>query len=51
MLWKLDDNQENSFNNFEKLISSTSVLQFYYPRQTIVIQTDATKDGIGYCLL
>lgn len=39
------------FNRLKKIISNAPVLQNFNPNAAIYIQTDASKDGIGSCLL
>ena len=43
--------QENSFVNIKKLISSAPVLKVFNPLLPITIQCDSSKDGLGACLL
>lgn len=42
---------ETAFNNIKKNISESPVLQNFNPDLPIVIQCDASKDGLGCCLL
>lgn len=42
---------ETAFNNIKKKITEAPVLQNFNPDVSIVIQCDASKDGLGCCLL
>ena len=43
--------QEKSFNNVKEALTKTPILAFFDPKKEVVIQCDASKDGIGACLL
>lgn len=47
--WNIQHVQE--FENIKGIISTSPVLRIYDPKLPIVIQTDASKDGIGCVLL
>uniref|UniRef100_A0A1Y1KVT8 RNA-directed DNA polymerase n=1 Tax=Photinus pyralis TaxID=7054 RepID=A0A1Y1KVT8_PHOPY len=47
--WK--DEHKNSFNNLLYLLTSAPVLCYFNSQYPIEIETDASKDGLGACLL
>lgn len=48
-VWNIE--HENEFTNMLKLISSDTVLAIYDPNKQVVVQTDASKDGLGSVLI
>lgn len=49
--WIWTDVHENTFNKLKEIISQAPVLQNFDPKQPVVIQCDASRDGLGCCLL
>lgn len=49
--WLWTEIHENVFNTIKKYISAAPILQNFDPKLPIVIQSDASKDGLGCCLL
>lgn len=49
--WLWTDVHENVFNNIKKKISEAPILQNFNSKLPIVVQCDASKDGLGCCLL
>lgn len=47
--WKTE--HEEAFNELKSIIKSKPVLAYYDLKKTCVIQTDASKDGLGCCLM
>lgn len=42
---------EMEFKNLLKIISSDPILEIYDPKKPLVVQTDASKDGLGCVLM
>ncbi|KAL4721170.1 hypothetical protein ACJJTC_004946 [Scirpophaga incertulas] len=49
--WKWNLEQAKAFNELKKLVSAAPTLSFFDPSKDITIQTDASKDGLGACLM
>ena len=49
--WTWSPEQDKAFNKVKKLISQAPILQHYDPAQDLVVQCDASKNGLGACLL
>lgn len=49
--WSWNKVQQDSFNTLKKLVSNAPTLKFFDPKVKIVIQTDASQNGIGCCIL
>jgi hypothetical protein len=49
--WLWTTVHENSFNNIKMVITKAPVLQNFNVKEPVVIQCDASKDGLGCCLL
>lgn len=49
--WHWNNDHEQSLNQLKHLITNAPVLTFFNPSFPIEIETDASKDGIGTCLL
>lgn len=50
-LWCWNTEHQNAFDNLKKLVSNAPTLKFFDPSEQIVVQSDASKDGLGACLL
>ncbi|GBN51254.1 Retrovirus-related Pol polyprotein from transposon 17.6 [Araneus ventricosus] len=51
MEFQWNHEQETSFEEIKRLISSTPVLKVFNDSLPITIQCDSSKDGLGACLL
>jgi hypothetical protein len=51
VLWHWDRPQREAFNQLKQLLIKAPVMQYFDPSKKIVIQTDASKSGLGCCLL
>ena len=40
-----------AFDDIKKEIIEVSILKYYYPKKATVLQTDASRKGLGACLL
>lgn len=49
--WQWYDRQDKCFSEIKKLLSSRPVLQYFDMRKSIVMSVDASKTGLGACLL
>jgi len=49
--WQWHDEQEHSFLTIKQKMASAPVLRLYNPKERVTIQADASKDGLGACLL
>lgn len=49
--WHWDSEHKNSFDQLKHLITNSPVLAFFDPSYPIEIETDASKDGIGSCIM
>jgi RNase H-like domain found in reverse transcriptase/Reverse transcriptase (RNA-dependent DNA polymerase)/Integrase zinc binding domain len=49
--WHWEEPQERSFSELKSLLCSTPVLAYFNSKKPLVLQVDASKDGIGACLL
>lgn len=49
--WKWTPDQQKAFDSLKILISNAPTLKYFDANQSIVLQTDASKDGLGACLL
>lgn len=46
-----NEEHEMEFKNLLKIISSDPILEIYDPKKPVVVQTDASKDGLGCVLM
>jgi len=51
VLWEWKLRHEEAFIQLKKLIANPPVLAHFDPKKDIVIQSDASKDGLGCCLM
>jgi hypothetical protein len=51
VLWHWDRPQREAFDQLKQLLIKAPVMQYFDPSKKIVIQTDASKSGLGCCLL
>lgn len=49
--WKWTSEQEKAFLNIKELVVNAPTLKIFNPSQNAEIQCDASKDGLGCCLL
>lgn len=49
--WAWSAEHDKSIQNLKTLISKAPVLQYFDPNKETVLQCDASKDGLGACLL
>lgn len=49
--WQWTDAHQNEIEKLKQILSTDPVLKIYDPKTPLVIQTDASKDGIGCVLL
>uniref|UniRef100_A0A0A9W3X7 RNA-directed DNA polymerase n=1 Tax=Lygus hesperus TaxID=30085 RepID=A0A0A9W3X7_LYGHE len=49
--WEWTDRQQNAFTKIKKLVTKTPTLKIFNAQHEVVIQCDASQDGIGCCLL
>lgn len=49
--WGWSSKHQSAFKKLKLLVCSAPVLKFFNPNEKITIQSDASKDGIGACLL
>lgn len=49
--WSWSREHDEALNNLRKLITQAPVLQYFDPNKEVTIQCDASKDGLGACLL
>jgi len=49
--WTWGPEHAKAFDTIKQLISSAPLLRHYNPEEDLVVQCDASKDGIGACLL
>ena len=50
-VWTWGLEQDKAFTVVKKLISTAPLLQHYQPEKNLLIQCDASKNGLGACLL
>lgn len=48
--WHWNDNQKSAVSQLKCLLTNSPVLTFFNPEKEILIETDASKDGLGACL-
>ena len=49
--WTWGPEHESAVNNVKQLISQAPLLRHYDPKEDLTVQCDASKDGLGACLL
>lgn len=49
--WHWDANHDACFNRLKSSLTSTPVLQYYTLNKPVVISVDASKNGLGACLM
>ena len=49
--WVLYDEHRSAIDKLEQALTNSPVLQYFNPDKSITIQTDASQNGIGSCLL
>ena len=49
IMWKRSHEQEQSFKILKQVITSHPVLQYYDPKKSIKISSDASQDGLRVC--
>ena len=49
--WTWGPEHAKAFNTVKQFISKAPVMQHYNPNEGWVVQSDASKDGLGACLL
>ena len=49
--WNWGESHEQSLSQLKHLLTSAPILQFFNSKSNIEIETDASKDGLGACLL
>lgn len=49
--WQWQHEQQHAFDSIKSLLTQAPVLQFFDTTKPVVIQCDASKDGLGTCLL
>lgn len=49
--WHWNENHSTAITELKHLLTSAPILIFFNPEKAIVIETDASKDGLGTCLL
>ena len=49
--WQWIEEQEKSFEEVKKLVTAAPILSYYDPKEELVIQCDASQNGLGAALL
>ena len=49
--WSWIEEHETALHNLKTLVSNTPVLRYFDPKSPIIIQCDASSQGLGTCLL
>lgn len=49
--WHWDKPQEDAFQRLKQLVTEAPVLQYYNVKKPVVMQTDASKSGVGAALI
>ena len=49
--WTWGPEQENAFTKVKYLISNAPILRHYDPDEDLIVQCDASQDGLGACLM
>lgn len=49
--WSWTAEHQSAFEDLKTLVANSPTLKFFNPSEQIILQTDASKDGLGACLM